>query len=517
LATRNFAAGIAAGPAPGTFAGYTPRQRAWATLFLLTGAVMNMIDTTIANVALPQMQGTTGASREEITWVLTSYIIAMAVATPLGGWLGARFSRKTVLISAIAGFTACSFLCGVATTVEELVAFRVLQGLSGAPIVPIIQAVMLDIYPPKEHGKSMALFSLAGIAGPLVGPVLGGWLTANYSWGWVFLVNLPVGMIAILGLSATMRDTAGSDARFDLTSYGMLALAVATFQLMLDRGGILDWFDSTEIRVEAVVAAASLAGFIIISMGRARPLIPRRVLLDRNFIGGTVLSILSQGSIFAVMALLPELLAQLYGYPALQIGIIMAPRGAGTLMAALVAPMMVTRFGPTRLMVAGVLMLAAGGYILSWLTLDASATLIVVSGAVQGAGSCLLWVPMTLVIYRTIPPDLRSQAAGFNTLARYMASAVGITAIQTYTIRLAGESHAQFVDRLQLQNLPSTMNEAIATGGSSAAQALSAVNAEVTRQATMAAYVDVFAMMSVGMLLMLPMLLLLRRPRPGPG
>jgi DHA2 family multidrug resistance protein len=195
----------------------------------------------------------------------------------------------------------------------------------------------------------------------------------------------------------------------------------------------------------------------------------------------------------------------------------MAPRGAGTLMAALVAPMMVTRFGPTRLMVAGVLMLAAGGYMLSWLTLDASATLIVVSGAVQGAGSCLLWVPMTLVIYRTIPPDLRSQAAGFNTLARYMASAVGITAIQTYTIRLAGESHAQFVDRLQLQNLPSTMNEAIAAGGSSAAQALSAVNAEVTRQATMAAYVDVFAMMSVGMLLMLPMLLLLRQPRPGPG
>ena len=491
-----------------------PHQRRWITLFLICSALMNMIDTTIANVALPQMQGTTGASREEITWVLTSYIVSMAIAIPLGGWLSARFSRKTVLLGSIACFTLFSVLCGISNTVEELVLFRMCQGFSGAALAPIVQSVLLDIYPREEHGTAMAYFSFAGVTGPLVGPMLGGWLTANFSWGWVFLVNLPVGVIAFFGLAATMPRLAGIPrGQFDFASFGLLATGVAALQLMLDRGGILDWFDSPEIRIEALVSIATLGGFLWISARRASPFFPRALLLDRNFMGGTLVAIAYSALTFSSMAMLPEMLAQLYGHPVLQIGFVMAPRGAGTLISTILAPMLVRRVDGVVLIAAGLALTAYSTLQLSWLTLDADDNLIMVSGFLQGIGGALMWVPMSVLSYSTLATGLRNDGAVLQTLLRYLASAAGIAAVQSIIIHASAESHAELAAMVNWQALPGVMREALGT--TSAAPVLSTVNAEVTRQATMVAYTATFRDMALLNFAMLPLLLLLRRRGPG--
>jgi len=488
---------------------YTRSQRAWTTVFVMCSAIMNMLDTTIANVALPQMQGTTGASREEITWVLTSYIVALAIATPLTGWLTSRYSHKSVLLTAIGLFTVFSVLCGISTTVEELVLFRIFQGFSGAVLVPLTQSTLLDIYPPEEAGKAMAYFGLAGVTGPLVGPLLGGWLTTNFSWGWVFLVNLPIGVIAFIGVATNMHDEPADGAMpFDYFSYGLLATAVAALQLMLDRGAMVDWFESTETVIYAVVSAGATAAFVVVSATRDRPLVPRRLLVDRNFITGTAVGMTSQAVIYATMAMIPDLLAHLYDFPALDIGLTMAPRGGGTIVVMITAPWLMRRFGNLPVMVCGLVLIAISSLPMSWMTLDADRTLMIVSGVLQGLGSSMMWVPMAVLTFATIPVDMRAEAAAFHTLLRYLGAAVGISGVQTLTLHNAVVSHAELVSKVNLQNLPAPLREAMADGR--APQVLATVNTELTRQAAMVAYTNSFWFLSLATLALLPMLLVLR-------
>lgn len=495
----------------GTSGAYSRSQRRWTTVFVMCAAIMNMLDTTIANVALPEMQGTTGASREEITWVLTSYIVALAIATPLTGWLTNRFSHKSVLLTSIALFTSFSVLCGLSMTVEELVLFRICQGFSGAVLVPLSQSTLLNIYPPEEAGKATAYFGLAGVTGPLIGPLLGGWLTTNFSWGWVFLVNLPIGVIAFLGVAANMHDTPGSKGLgFDHLSYGLLAAAVASLQLMLDRGPIVDWFASTETVIYALVSAGAAALFVIVSASRQKPLVPRQLLLDRNFMTGTAVGMSTQAVTYAIMAMIPDLLARLFGYPAINVGIAMAPRGAGTLVMMAFSPWLVRRFGNVQIMTCGLLLIAASCLPMSWLTLEADGTMIIWSGVLQGFGSAMLWVPMAMLTFATIPGAMRAEAAAFHTLMRYLGSALGISIVQTFTLDNAVTFHADLVAKVNLQNLPGPLRDAMA--GGSAPQVLAMVNDEVTRQAAMVAYANSFLILTLATVAMLPALLLIRSP-----
>ena len=305
--------------APGAYP--TPARRRLITLAVLAATFMTQLDMTIANVALPHMQASTSASREQISWVLTSYIIMVATFTPLSGWLASRIGRKKVMLIAVIGFTLASALCGMAQTLAELIAFRMLQGMMGSALVPISQAIMLDINPPERHGSALALWGLGPTMGPIIGPLAGGWITDNLNWRWVFYINVPVGICAL--------------------------------QLMLDRGQLQGWFDSREIWVEMVIAVAAFYLVVVHSLTAPRPFVNPSLFADRNFIAGNVLGMFQAGLAYGVAALLAPMLAELMGYPVTLVGLVTAPRGLGTLVAMLLTGRLVNRLDGRLLILAG--------------------------------------------------------------------------------------------------------------------------------------------------------------------
>ncbi|MEO8619082.1 MAG: DHA2 family efflux MFS transporter permease subunit, partial [Sphingomicrobium sp.] len=309
---------------------------------LLTGAVMlavliQVLDTTIANVALPHMQASLGATQESVNWVLTSYIVASAIAIPISGWLADKVGRKRLLVWAVIGFTITSFLCAIAQTLPEMVAFRALQGMSGAFLVPLSQATLFDINPPERHARAMALFGGGIMIGPILGPMLGGWLTDNYNWRWVFLVNLPVGVLCTVMLLRFMPKSPQQERRFDLFGFALLGLALGSLQLMLDRGQQLDWFQSWEIWFETGVCVSAAWMFVTHTLLGRRPIFNREMFADRNFSLGLMFMVVTGVLLLAGLALLPPMLQRLYGYSVLQSGVLTSPRGVGTLISMLLA------------------------------------------------------------------------------------------------------------------------------------------------------------------------------------
>ena len=471
-----------------------PAQRRLIVFFSMAAAIMNQIDTTIANVALPHMQGSTSASREQIAWVLTSYIIALAIATPLTGWLAGRFGRKRLMLYSIVGFTIASLLCGISTNLDELVLFRLLQGAAGSALVPMSQATLLDIYPSEEHGKAMAVFGLAAIMGPLAGPVLGGWLTENYSWHWVFLINLPIGILAFIGLSAVMPEARDEEPRsFDLLGFALLAFAIGAFQLMMDRGQTQDWFQSREIWVEATVSAASLYLFIVHSLTARHPFIRLAIFADRNFVISTLIGFFLGIMIYGVLSLLPPMLTTLFDYPIITIGLVTAPRGLGTFCATLTMGQIINRMDSRLLVFAGLVISALSALFLSQLSLAADERLIVISGFINGIGSSLIFVPLAAIAFATLPPQYRNEAASFGTLTRYLGSAVGISMLETLTYR----NEAIVQSRLTEGVRPDNPVLALRLPGAdfSLPDTLAALSGEIAKQAMMVSYVDAFWML----------------------
>src|ERR1700722_6734848 len=313
----------------------TPTIRLLVTICTVMATLMQSLDSTIANVALPYMQGTMSASEDEINWVLTSYIVAAAIMTAPTGFLAARFGRTRLFVTAVTGFTFASILCGMAQSLGEVVLFRALQGMFGAALVPLSQSVMYDIYPPEKRGAAMALWTMGVMIGPISGPMLGGWLTDNYSWRWVFYINVPFGLITVLGLLTFLKETShGNSARLDWIGFGALSLAIGEFQTMLDRGETLDWFSSREIVVEASLAALGFYIFLVQFCLAPRPFLPPRLFTDRNFIVGVTLYFTMGLIMYATLALLAPYLQTLMDYPVVTAGIVLAPRGAGLMLAA---------------------------------------------------------------------------------------------------------------------------------------------------------------------------------------
>jgi DHA2 family multidrug resistance protein len=480
------------------------------TVAVILASFLQALDTTIANVALPHVQGSVSATPEQISWVLTSYIVAAAIMIPLSGWLADQYGRRKVLLISVAGFTLASALCGVAQSLAQIVCFRLLQGLFGAALIPQSQAVLLDINPPERHGRAMALWGMAVVIGPVVGPVAGGWLTDNYSWRWVFYINVPFGILSLLGLLAFLGESETRRTRFDFFGFVTLSVALCALQVMLDRGQLQDWFDSREIWLETGVMALSLYLFVVHTLTARTPFISPHLFEDRNFTVCNILIFVFGLVLFATLSLVPQLLQDLLLYPVTTTGIVTAPRGVGTLISMILVGRLIGTIDARYLAATGLVLTALSLWMLSGLSPLMDARIIVWSGFIQGIGLGLAYVPLSTVCFATLAPRYRSEGASMFNLLRNLGSSIGISVVQALLTRNTQIMHATLAEHITPFGgvLPGATPYNLGTPGG-----LAALNATVTRQAEMIAYNDNFKLMLILTLISLPLLLLLSATR----
>jgi len=488
--------------------------RLFITASVIAATLMYSLDTTIANVALPHIQGSVSASRDQITWVLTAYIVASAITIPLTGWIAGRFGRKRLMLVSILGFTVASGLCGIATNLGEIVGFRLLQGVFGAALLPMSQAILLDINPPEKHGQAMAVWTLGAILGPILGPVLGGWLTDNLSWRWVFYINLPVGALALTGISIFLAETrAATPVKLDFFGFATLGVAIGALQLLLDRGQQLDWFYSTEIRLEAAVFGLSLFMFIVQMLTARRPFIELALFADRNFVFCSVTGFLLGVLIYGVLSILPQLLEVLMGYPVVTTGLVMAPIGVGTMVSILIVRRIADKVDGRLLMLAGLMLAAVAVFMLSGMSLQMAPSFVTLAGFSQGMGTGLLFVPLSTLAFATLPANFRNDGAAMFTLIRNLGSSVGISAFQVLSYRNSETVRARLAEGLRPDN-PVVANMSGRFSLTDPA-GIAALSGEVERQAQMVAYIDGFWLLGVLAIAAIPLILFMRPPRPG--
>jgi DHA2 family multidrug resistance protein len=490
------------------------QHRRLVTASVTLATILQAVDTTIANVALPHIGGNLSASLEQMDWVLTSYIVAAAIMTPLSGWLAGRFGRKRILVASVVGFTVSSMLCGMAQSIDQIVFFRVLQGLSGAGLVPLSQAVLLDINPPERHGRAMALWGQGVVLGPMLAPVLGGWLTDNYSWRWVFYINVPFGILSAIGLMAYVRETESRRTRFDFLGFGALSLAVGALQILLDRGELKDWFSSPEIWIEAGIALAALYVFLMHTLTAREPFVSLALFKDANFSMGNLLVFVVGVVLFATLALLPPLLEDLLGYPVTTSGIAMAPRGFGSFVSMYLAGRLIGRVDPRLLIGIGIAVTAASLEMMCGYSPLMPQSLIWSTTFLQGLGTGLTYVTLTTVAFATLGVQYRSEGTSMFNLLRNVGSSIGIAATGALLTRNTQVMH----ERLAAHILPWGGQIRLPAPFSLTAPAgLAALNAAVTRQAQMIAYNDDFKLMFWLTLALIPLILLLRPARARAG
>lgn len=491
-------------------------QRLIVTGSIMLATIMQALDSTIANVALPHMQGTFSATQEQISWVLTSYIVAAAVFTPTTGFLASRFGRRNLLAAAVIGFTIASMLCGAATSIEEIVLFRLLQGMFGAALVPLSQAILLDTYPQEQHGSAMAVWGMGVMVGPILGPALGGWLTDAYNWRWVFYINVPFGALALAGIFAASSESEGDRTRrFDWMGFAWLGLAIASLQIMLDRGQVEDWFSSTEIMIEAAVAALAFYLFIVHSMTTKNPFITPQLFKDRNLSVGLILITMVGVVLFATMALLPPYLETLMGYPVVTTGLVLAPRGIGTMIAMFLVGRIVNRIDIRLIMAFGFLLTIYSLWEMSTFNLYVSEMTIVMTGVIQGFGLGFIFVPLTTATFATLAPELRTEGTSLYSLMRNIGSSVGISITQSLISRYTQVNHEVLSRNVSELNPLLRPDQAPPGWDIGTAQGLALAEGEVTRQAASIAYLNDFKLMMYMTILALPLLLLLRVKKNG--
>ncbi|MBI5260494.1 MAG: multidrug efflux MFS transporter [Bradyrhizobium sp.] len=400
------------------------------TICAMTATIMQALDTTIANVALPYMQGTLSASQDQINWVLTSYIVAAAIMTAPVGWISDRFGRKRIFILCSAGFTVTSVLCGLAQDITQMVLFRLLQGVFGAALVPLSQAVMLDSYTLQERAKAMAIWGMGVMMGPIMGPSLGAWLTETYSWHWVFFVNLPFGAITVIGLIVFMDETKKDlSLRFDWLGFTALAVAIGALQLALDRGEQLDWLESNEIIAEFIISAVGFYYFFAHSFTTSSPFIRFALFKDRNFVTGCIFMIVMGLVLFSTMALASPYLQNVIGYPIITAGWLLASRGFGTFLSMMMVGRLMRHIEARTLIIAGLSITAGTLYYMTFWTDQTQAPEILAISIIQGFGFGLVFVPLSTVAFLTVSPQLRTDGASMLTLMRNVASSVGISIV----------------------------------------------------------------------------------------
>lgn len=485
-------------------------QRNVLTVCVSLATVMQTLDTTIANVALPYMRGSLGTSQDEINWVLTSYIVAAAIMTAPTGFLAGKYGRKPLFVTAIAGFTITSVLCGTSQTLDEILVFRTLQGMFGAALVPLSQTTLLDIYPTEQHGFAMGLWTLGALIGPILGPTLGGWLTETYSWRWVFYINVPVGLTAGLGLLSFLDDTEHSNAvRLDWIGFLSISIAIGSFQMVLDRGEELDWFGSWQIIAGAIIAGLGFYIFLVQSCFAKRPFLSLALFKDVNFAIGTTLYFIVGLVLYATMALLAPYLQTLMHYPVLTAGLVMAPRGLGSMLAAMLCGRLLRLVDARILIALGFIICAYAQYQMTGWTLDISEWGVVYAGFVQGLGITCLSVSLTTIAFSTLPATLRTEATGVYNLMRNLGSSVGISVTSALLVSNTQINHAILAANITPFNRLLQHNIIAHYWSPNNAHGAALLNQEITRQASVIGYRDDFVLMLVLTLLALPLVPLL--------
>jgi DHA2 family multidrug resistance protein len=486
---------------------------------------MEVLDTTVVNVSLPHIAGNLSATIDESTWVLTSYLVANAIVLPLTGWLASHFGRKRLLMTSVTGFTISSLLCGIAPNLPFLVAFRLLQGATGGAMQPLSQAVLLEAFPPHERGKAMGFWGLGIVVAPIVGPVIGGWLTDTYSWRWVFYINLPVGMISLIMTKLYVFDPPylrRETQRIDYWGIGLLALWIGCLQLALDLGQERDWFSSVFISALVFMSIGGLIAFIVRELKAREPVVDLRVFKIRSYSTGVFLMTTLGFVLYGSLVLLPIMLQTLLGYPSLQAGIAMAPRGLGSLIGMPMVGLLIGRFDPRKMVALGLIVGAITLFWLGELNLNAGYWDIFWPQFFQGLGLSALFVPLTTISMDPIPRERMGNATSLFNLMRNLGGSIGIATTGTLLARKQQEyinilgSHVTSYSPAAQTWLESMRQGFIASGSdpvTASQRAYAAVFGAVQRQAYMVSFVHLFRMLGIIFLLLLPLVLLMRRPR----
>jgi DHA2 family multidrug resistance protein len=489
-------------------------NRGAITASIMLATFMQGVDTTIANVALPHMQGSFSAAQDQISWVVTSYIVAAAIMTPLTGWLAGRFGIKYVFFISVVGFTVASALCGVATSLAQMVIYRLLQGVCGAALVPLSQSVLLQINPPHRHAQAMSVWGMGVILGPIIGPALGGWLTDEYNWRWVFFINVPAGVLAAAGILIFIRETRhGRREGFDFFGFATLSLAIGAFQMLLDRGELKDWFGSPEICVEAAISGLALYLFIVhTATATDRSFLNRDLLRDTNCIIGTVMMFLIGIPLYGTMTLLPTMLQDLMNYPVMTTGLVTAPRGVGTMIAMLLVARLIGRVDIRLIILTGLLVTAVAMWEMTGFSLYMGMGPIIVTGVMQGFGLGFVFTPLSTVTFSTLPRQLLTQGTAIFSLMRNIGGSVGIAIVEALLAENTQIVHSRLIEHLRPDN-PLAQSQLASPYSLTDPSGIAALNAMATRQAAMVAYIDNFKLMMIMVIAGVPLVLLLRRPR----
>ena len=503
-----------------------PQVNPWIiAIAVMFATFMEVLDTTVVNVSLKHIAGNLSVTVDEAAWVLTSYLVANAIILPMTGWLANYFGRKRVLLTAVFGFTTASFLCGMAPTLQWLVIFRVIQGATGGALQPLSQAVMLEAFPPQDRGKAMAFWGLGIVVAPMLGPVLGGWLTDNYSWRWVFYINLPVGLMSVIMTRLFIFDPPyirRGNRGIDYWGIGLLTLGIGALQVVLDKGQEEDWFESHWISGLAAFAIVALGVFIAHEIRTRDPVVHLSVFKNRTYSAGVFLMTTMGFVMYGSLLLIPVFLQTLLGYPALEAGIAMAPRGLGSFLMMPLVGTVLGRFDPRKVLAAGVIGSAWTLYALSKLNLQAGYWDIFWPQFIQGACLAMLFVPLTTAAMDPIPREEMGNATSMFNLMRNLGGSVGIASATTYLFRreqfhtnlLGGHVNAfNPTTQLYINGLQSTMVARGADSQTALHRAYAAVWGMVQRQAAMLSFVDTFRAMAIVFLIVLPLLLIMRRPK----
>tara|TARA_A100001391_G_scaffold46046_2_gene27193 strand:+ start:73673 stop:75256 length:1584 start_codon:yes stop_codon:yes gene_type:complete len=505
--------------APADVAQLPVRNHLLLIVGVMIASLLQVLDVTIANVAIPHMRASLSATPDTISWVLTSYIIASAVALPITGWLADRIGSRRLFLISVVIFVLASMLCGIAQNLEQMVLFRAIQGFGGAFIAPLSQSALLDTTRPSKQPQIIALWGMGVIVGPIIGPVLGGWLTEIANWRWVFFVNVPFGIICIIILLAELPSRAIRHRRFDLFGFAMIGLALASLQLLLDRGNTVDWFSSVETFIySGLMLTGAWIGVIHLASAR-HPLFDRRLFADINFVLASIFLFIVGVAMFATIAILPPMLQGLYGYDVIDTGLVLAPRGMGVLITMQLSGLLLKKGVDARWQVAfGFLITFWSLHVMGGWTLDIARWDFMSTGFVQGLGIGFVFIPLNTSAFATLPPELRTDGSSLLNLSRSVGSSVGISVVTTLAANETQRNHAELAAHVtgELSSAVdlSTLDRFAQYGDT----ALAIADAEVTRQAAMIAYLNDFRLMSWLCLAAVPLVLLMRKsPRYGGG
>ena len=486
-----------------------PTRRLLITISVLLAVMMTTLDGTIAVIALPRIQSSLAASQEQITWVLTSYLIGSAIAMPVSGWLADKYGRRRVMAASVAIFTLASIGCGMSVNLAMLVMFRAIQGAAGASLVPLSQVVLLNINPPERQGPAIAMFGVGTLVGPAIGPTLGGWLTDYVSWRAIFLINAPVGLAAFLGLVLFLKDKPLANVRgFDLKGFFAVSIALASFQLMLDRGQLRDWFSSPEICIEAAIAAMFFYISVVHMFTAREPFIKVAIFRDRNFLLGSMVGTVIGVFLVGVVPIMTTMMQQLLGYPVMLTGMLSAPRALGNIMCVLVVGRIVARVDTRIVLLMGLGLLLASLWFLATMSLDTSQETMALVTFLQGCGSGFVFLPLTLVAFSTLPLEFRNEASALFSLTRNLGAAAGISVIQTLTIRDTAAVQSRLVEHVRPDN--PLLGWRMPGFDPTLTSSITSTLGEVTRQATMVAYIDSYRMLLALAVVMAPLCLMMR-------